>query len=523
MNSGMFDRPLNAYERLLPAFFIAVFIMRLVLGGMTGLGDDEAYYWDWSRHLQLSYFDHPGMIAWMIKASTSIFGDTAFAVRLPAILCNTGATLFLFFLALDMFNLRVALYAALLHTVTPIFALGGMMAVPDAPMGLFWAFMAWLGWKIASKVSGGTFLGAEDRVSPGLWVMMGLAFALGFLSKYTTVLVGMSIFLYFFFDSGLRRVLASTGFGTAILIIMAGMLPVVIWNGQHEWGSFAFHLHDRQTGGGGVNFTRWLQFWVAQAAFFTPVLLFLNLFAMVISLFRSGDARFRYLFWLSFPTLLLFTVQALFAEFKPHWPAPAHFTLLIASAKLLEEGFGGREDFQRSARRRLMGWAIGIFAVPLFVLFHVAVLSPVLPKVAAFFMPAANWDPKFDPTNDLYGWDELAKHLESIRKDREENGTGRPYLASSRYQLVSQLAFATKEKVYRLSPATDHYTYLQTPEVMAKLRDKPMLFVTDNRYERDPRGDIATYNVYSMCAELEPFVFRRDEVYARTFRIYDCR
>ena len=56
---------------------------------------------------------------------------------------------------------------------------------------------------------------------------------------------------------------------------------------------------------------------------------------------------------------------------------------------------------------------------PAFVLFHVAVLSPVLPKVAQLFVPAANWDPKFDPTNDLYGWDQLAVHLEKIRKDRE--------------------------------------------------------------------------------------------------------
>lgn len=519
----MFDRPLSPYERMLPVFFIAVFIVRLALGGMTGLGDDEAYYWDWSRHLQLSYFDHPGMIAWLIRGSTAIFGDTAFAVRLPAILCNTGATLFLFFLALDMFNLRVALYAALLHTVLPIFALGGMMAVPDAPMGLTWAFMAWLGWKIASKVSGGTFLGAEDRVSPALWVLMGLAFSLGFLSKYTTVLVGGSLLLYFFFDSGLRRVLVSTGFGTAVLIVMAGTLPVLIWNGQHEWGSFAYHFHGRQTGGGGANFTRWLQFWVSQAAFFTPVVLILNLMAMLTALLRSSDARWRYLFWLAFPTLLLFTVQALFAEFKPHWPAPAHFTLLIASAKLLEEGFGGREDFQRSARRRIVGWAIAIFVVPLFVLFHVAVLSPVIPKLAQFFVPAANWDPKFDPTNDLYGWDELAKHLNKIRDDRAANGTGRPYLASSRYQLVSQLAFATKERVYRLSPGNDNYTYLQTADVMEKLRDKPMLFVSDNRYERDPRGDIAFSGVFSMCAELEPFVFKRGEIYARTFRIYDCR
>lgn len=519
----MFDRPLSTLERLLPFFFVVVFIMRLILGGTTGLGDDEAYYWDWSRHIQLSYFDHPGMIAWLIKASTTVFGDTAFAVRLPAILCNTLATLFLFLLGVEMFSLRTGLLAALFHTVLPIFALGGMMAVPDAPMGLAWSFLAWLGWKMASRVSGGTFLGAEDRISLGMWFLVGLVLALGFLSKYTTVLVGVSIVLFFFLDSGLRRVLASSGFGLALMVAAAGAMPILIWNGQHEWGSFAFHLSDRQSGGGGANLGRWLQFWGAQAAFFTPTILLLNLFAMLIALFRSNEMRWRYLFWLAFPTLAVFTAQALFAEFKPHWTAPGHFTLLIASARLFDEGFGGREEFQRSFRRRIVGWSAAIFIVPLFVLFHMAVLTPALPRLAQIVAPAASWDPKFDPTNDLYGWDELAKHLEVIRKDREANGTGRPYLASSRYQLVSQLAFATKETVYRLSPGTDHYTFLQTPRVMAALQDKPMLFVTDNRYERDPRGDIATYGVFSMCAELEPFEVKRGAVHARTFHIYDCR
>lgn len=519
----MFDRPLSPLERLIPVFLVAVFVMRLALGGMVGLGDDEAYYWDWTRHLQLSYFDHPGMIAWMIKASVSIFGDNAFAVRLPAIICNSLATLFLFLLALEMFNMRTALYAALLHTLVPIYALGGMMAVPDAPMGLAWSFLAWIGWRVAIRASTGTFFGAEDRVTLSTWFMIGLMLGLGFLSKYTTIMVGVSLVLFYFFDSRLRRLLASPGFGLALFIAVIAMFPVFIWNAKNGWPSFAYHLSERQGGGGGANFVRWAQFWVSQAGFFTPVIFLLNMSSILITLFRSNEIQWRYLFWLSFPTIALFTGQALFAEFKPHWTAPGHFTLLIASAKLFEEGFGGREEFQKTFRRRVVGWSTAMFLIPLFVLFHVAVLSPAIPAVAQAVMPAANWDPKFDPTNDLYGWPELAKHLNAIRDDREKNGTSRPYLASSRYQLVSQLAFATKEKVYRLSPGTDHYTFLQTPDVMGALKDKPMIFVSDNRYERDPRGDIALYGVFSMCAELEPFVFSRNGVYARTFRIYDCR
>lgn len=519
----MFDRPLSFTERLIPIFLVAVFVIRLVLGGVTGLGDDEAYYWDWSRTMQLSYFDHPGMIAWLIKASTAVFGSTAFAVRLPSILCNSLATLFLFMLALEMFNMRVALIAALLHTLVPIYALGGMMAVPDAPMGLAWAFLAWIGWRVALRASGGTFFGAEDRVSYGTWILIGLAIGLGFLSKYTTVLVALSLLLYFLFDSRLRKLFVSPGFGIAFGIVVVSMFPILIWNAKNGWPSFAYHLSERQHGGGGASLTRWAQFWVSQLGFYSPTLFLLNGFALFVALIRSREPQWRYLFWLSFPTLLLFTTQALFAEFKPHWTAPGHFMLLIASAKLFEEGFGGREEFQRAFRRKIVGWSCAVFLVPLFLIFHTAVLTPVIPYLAQIVAPSANWDPKFDPTNDLYGWDKLAEHLRVLRDDREKNGTERPYLASSRYQLVSQLAFATKERVYRMSPGTDHYTYTQTPEVMKKLKDKPMIFISDNRYERDPRGDIAFYGVFSMCAELEPFVVKRNEVYARTFRIYDCR
>lgn len=519
----MFDRPLNLFERMLPLSLIFIILLRLVLSGMVGLGDDEAYYWDWTRHLQLSYYDHPGMIAWLIKGSTAIFGDTAFAVRLPAIVCNSFATFLLFLLASDMFNIRVGIYAAALQMTVPIYALGGMMAVPDAPMGFFWMLSVWLSWKIASKMSGGTFLGAEDRVSNGLWVTMGVALALGFLSKYTAILLGVSIVLYFFFSTNLRRALFTSGFGLAFLVVLTGMMPVLIWNGEHQWGSFAYHLADRQSGGGGINFTRWGQFWVSQLLFFTPTVFIFNIFALLISMLRLADSRWRFIFWLSAPTLALFTGQALFAEFKPHWTAPAHLLLFVGTAYLLDSGLGAREEFQRSRRRSFAVWSMAVFIVPLFVLFHVAVLSPVIPKLAKLVAPQVKWDPKFDPTNDLYGWTELSEHLEKIRQDREENGTGRPYLASSRYQLVSQLAFATKDRVYRLSPGRDNYTYLQTPEVIKSLEDKPMLFVSDNRYERDPREDAGLYQVYSMCAELEPFTFKRGQEVVRTFKIYDCR
>lgn len=520
----MFERPLTSFERMLPLLWVLLFVLRLVLSGAVGLGDDEAYYWDWSRTLQASYYDHPGMTAWLIKLSTSLFGDTPFGVRLPFVLCNSLVTLVIFLLAADMFNLRTGIWAATFHSLTPVFALGGMLAVPDAPMGLAWIVVAWLGWRMASNVSSGTFLGAEDRISSGLWFFVGLALAFGIASKYTMILAAGSLFLFFFFDSSLRRVLASTGFSFAAGMLIFGALPAFFWNAQNDWGSFAYHFQGRHSGGGGANWTRHTQYWVSQAIMYSPVLFLLNLAVLGRSFFAtSNDLKSRFIYWMAAPTFLLFTIQSLFAEFKPHWTTPAHLILLIGAARLYDEGFGGREEHQVARRRSVFGWSLFAFTIPFFVLFHVALVKPILPQLAQVLAPDLKWDPKFDPTNDLYGWPELSAHLKKLKQARIENGTGEPFLASSRYQLVSQLAFASGERVFRTSPERDHYQSLQTEKWIERLKGRPMLYVVDNRYERDPMTDAGVYGVYSVCAELEPFQVNRGEWLAKKFRIYDCR
>jgi 4-amino-4-deoxy-L-arabinose transferase-like glycosyltransferase len=55
--------------------------VNLIQATFTGLLHDEAYYWVWSKHLDWGYFDHPPMIALLIKAGT-IIGDTELGVRL---------------------------------------------------------------------------------------------------------------------------------------------------------------------------------------------------------------------------------------------------------------------------------------------------------------------------------------------------------------------------------------------------------------------------------------------------------
>src|SRR5579863_9920600 len=67
--------------RRMVAAIIALLCLRLGLGFVLPLSFDEAYYWLWSRHLALSYFDHPPAIAYAIRLGTLVFGDTSIGVR----------------------------------------------------------------------------------------------------------------------------------------------------------------------------------------------------------------------------------------------------------------------------------------------------------------------------------------------------------------------------------------------------------------------------------------------------------
>lgn len=49
---------------------------------------DEAYYFTWSRALAFGYFDHPPLVAWVLAASTQIFGNGALGLRAPALLAT---------------------------------------------------------------------------------------------------------------------------------------------------------------------------------------------------------------------------------------------------------------------------------------------------------------------------------------------------------------------------------------------------------------------------------------------------
>src|SRR5207253_3150235 len=95
---------------------------------------DEAYYWDWSRHLDWSYHSKGPLTAWLIRLSCEFLGDTMFAVRFPAVVCGSLLLAGLYSLTLSVYqNDKLAIAVTALALTLPVIAAGSMLMTIDAP------------------------------------------------------------------------------------------------------------------------------------------------------------------------------------------------------------------------------------------------------------------------------------------------------------------------------------------------------------------------------------------------------
>src|SRR6201991_2428657 len=87
--------------------------LRLIAAAVTPITFDEAYYWMWSKHLAGGYYDHPPLVAVVIRLGTMIAGDTEFGVRLVSIVLALPMSYAVFRAGEILFgSVRVAVTAA---------------------------------------------------------------------------------------------------------------------------------------------------------------------------------------------------------------------------------------------------------------------------------------------------------------------------------------------------------------------------------------------------------------------------
>jgi len=299
----------------------ALVVLRLVAAALTPLTFDEAYYWMWSKHLAGGYYDHPPMVAVVIRLGTLIAGDTEFGVRLVSILLALPMSWAVYRSAAILFGgERIATTAAILLNVTMMASVGTIIVTPDAPLLVAASFVMFFLAKVLETGRG------------AWWLAVGAAVGAALLSKYTAMFFGPAILIWLVVVPKLRRWLLSPWPYLGGFVALAIFAPVILWNADHQWVSFIKQLGRARIEGFKPAFIAELI--PTQIAFATPLVWLLGAMGLYALLRRnSGALAARALISATFWTIALYFVwHSLHARVEANWFAPVYPAFAIAAA-----------------------------------------------------------------------------------------------------------------------------------------------------------------------------------------------
>lgn len=477
----------------------------------VGLIDDEAYHWSWAKELALSYFDHPGMVAWLEALSTELLGDTLLGVRLPAFLCYVGTILVAWRLTWELFDEWAAHAVGFLLLTTPLWGIAGYVASPEPFFMFLWVLAAWIFWQGSRE--------DDDRWSvKKTWIWLGVVMGLGLNAKFPMALLAPGFGLYLLATPGRRKDLLSPWPWAGFLIATLLCLPIFIWNHQAEWPGFKYQFHDRHTG---EDFRpeRWLEWFAAQIFFMTPVVYGLLGFSFVQSWLNRKEARWRFLLCLTLPSLLIFFPQPFFADYKPHWTGPAYLLLAMGAAGLWSAGWQWREEPWLAPRNRWLTWGVVGVILPVNLLVYSAFASPWLPKMHRWLHPQQEWKTTWDFSNEFFGWEELGEFVNRRQREIHAQTGHRPFIAALRYETTAQTFWGTKQKTYQIAKTRSHYTVTQSQtHDLEHLFGQDALVVTTEKYPAAP----SEWGRFDACTP-EDLKTQRGGEPSRHFVVWWCR
>ncbi len=390
------------------ALLAALALFRVWFAGRIELQGDEAYYWLWSKHLDIGYYSKGPGIAAIIRIGTVLGGDTERGVRWPAALFASGAGWLLFLIGRRLFDGRVGLAAVVLGATIPLFWAGGFLMTIDPPSVFFWLLAAWL------------FLRAVEGDGWADWLGAGAAIALGALCKFTAFAQLVSFLLFLVWTRRARpRPVAARVFAMAAVALL-GIVPPLLWNARHGWVTFV-HLKER----GALDqpfradVPELFRFLLGQAAVLSPFYLAAGVLSAIRRPWRSGSggSAFRFLVSMIVPLPLFYAALSLNGKSEPNWTAPA----LALVPVWLAAAWWPSVHLRQRARVAWIGLLLAHAALAVAV--HAALLTP-----AVYGEP-----PRF---RRIGGARDLAAQVAGFR-----DSDGRELLIGGNYQTAALLAF----------------------------------------------------------------------------------
>jgi hypothetical protein len=308
----------------------------------TGLHPDEAYYHQFSQTLDWGYFDHPPMIALLIRAGGYFLGGIM-GLRLGTVLLHPLFWLLVWRLVRTepTPGRRQAHIMGILMASLPMMQLYGFITTPDMPLLGFTALF-WLVYR-RILVQGGS------ELSNAAWLCLALTGM-----AYSKYLGAIQVVLALAAHPKLMRNRSWIIASTATLILL---MPHLYWQYRHDFVTFRFHLGHRTEG---IHWDYIWQYLPNQLAVFHPF----NLLALFMLDWRpntQSDPMNRAMRFSLLGMLIFYGLLSLRGHTEPHWTVSATIPMLWLFVRRTEE----HEHFRRFILRFTGPSLLVVFALRL--------------------------------------------------------------------------------------------------------------------------------------------------------------
>ena len=467
---------------------LALVLLRLVVSAITPLTFDEAYYWTWSKHLAGGYYDHPPMVAVVIRLGTWLAGDTELGVRLVSVLLALPMSWAVYRTAQILFGSdRVAATAAIFLNVTLMVAVGTMIVTPDAPLMVASAFVLYSLAKVLETGRG------------PWWIAVGVAVGLALLSKYTALLFGAGILVWLIAVPRLRRWLVSPWPYLGGVVAFAVFSPVILWNQQHHWVSFIKQFGRARVDGLTLRFIG--EVIPTQFAFATPLIFILGAMGLYVLSRRDAGAwsarlLISMMFW---PIMLYFMWHSLHSRVEGNWLGPVYPAFVIAAAAAAHSpSWRGRA--QRTAEF-CRHWAAPV---------GVVMLLALVVQANTGILTGYRRDASVRSIG--VGWSDLAREIDAVRVR-----TGATCVLAPDYGTTSWLIFYLSRQGKNLCVVQpqQRMRWVNMPEPDPALLQGKLLFVDEVR----PDGQAKLKGNYARFEKVAELTRKRGPLTVETYEL----
>ena len=420
----------------------------------TDLFFDEAQYWSWSLVPDFGYYSKPPLIAWIIRATTSVCGHGESCIRAASPIMHMATAWLVYLTGRHLYDTRIGFWAAIAFATLPGVSFSSGIISTDVPLLLCWAGALYSFVRLMEYQSG-SWLPA---------VGLGTAIGLGINAKYAMAYFIACAALFLVTTPARRQLLRDPRLYGALGIAVLLIAPNVIWNARNAFATLGHTADNANWGRSLFHPAKMAEFFLAQFGVFGPIFFAVLLWSAWQAWQASRSEADRLLLWLSLPIIAVITVQAFLSRAHANWAAIAYVSAtLLVVAQLLRWSDGAR-------------WLRGS------IILHGAiavVLAAGLASAGLVRLPFKN-----DPLARLLGWKDLGqaivKELETARLAQ------RPYravLTEERLMTATLIYYIRKDEtpVVAWRPAgakpRDHYE-LTRPYQAAN--GEPVLLVSQN-------------------------------------------